>query len=42
LLNGNIMGARKALAGLKGRYSGEIGQIVKADTALQEVKKARQ
>lgn len=39
--NGLSMGNRRALLGLKRRYSGEIGRLEKADAAMQEEKKLR-
>lgn len=41
LSNGLSMANRRALTSLKRRYSGEIGRLDKADTALQEEKKRR-
>lgn len=41
LANGLSMANRRALTSLKRRYSGEIGRLDKADTALQEEKKRR-
>lgn len=37
--NGMSMGNQSALLALQGRYSGEIGRLEKADTAMQEEKK---
>lgn len=39
--NGLSMANRRALTSLKRRYSGEIGRLDKADTALQEERKRR-
>lgn len=39
--NGLTMGNRRALTSLKRRYSGEIGRLMKADTAMDEERKLR-
>ncbi len=40
--NGLTIGNRRALTSLKRRYQGEIGRLMKADTAMAEEKKLRQ